>query len=287
MIKMLKVGGEVLDFSTPAVMGILNVTPDSFYDGGSYQSEAKIIGRIHQIVEEGGRIIDVGAYSSRPGAAAVSEKEEIGRLMPAVELIRKYYPHIPVSIDTFRAKVAKEVNTCMGTVIVNDISGGTMDETMFDYVSQAGIPYVMMHIQGTPETMQKNPEYADVVKEIGQFFRERIARLEAAGFRQIILDPGFGFGKTLQHNYELLDGMETYKSFGYPLLAGISRKSMIYNLLGGTPADALNGTTVLNTISLLKGADILRVHDVKEAVEAVKIVGAMRESSGKREKAVL
>lgn len=162
-----------------------------------------------------------------------------------------------------------------------------MDETMFDYVAQAGIPYVMMHIQGTPETMQKNPEYADVVKEIGQFFRERIARLEAAGFRQIILDPGFGFGKTLQHNYELLDGMETYKSFGYPLLAGISRKSMIYNLLGGTPADALNGTTVLNTVSLLKGADILRVHDVKEAVEAVKIVGAMRESSGKREKAVL
>ena len=268
-------------------MGILNVTPDSFYDGGSYQSEAKIIGRIHQIVEEGGRIIDVGAYSSRPGAAAVSEKEEIGRLMPAVELIRKYYPHIPVSIDTFRAKVAKEVNTCMGTVIVNDISGGTMDETMFDYVAQAGIPYVMMHIQGTPETMQKNPEYADVVKEIGQFFRERIARLEAAGFRQIILDPGFGFGKTLHHNYELLDRMETYKSFGYPLLAGISRKSMIYNLLGGTPADALNGTTVLNTISLLKGADILRVHDVKEAVEAVKIVGAMRESSRKREKAVL
>ena len=287
MIKMLKVGGEVLDLSTPAVMGILNVTPDSFYDGGSYQSEAKIIGRIHQIVEEGGRIIDVGAYSSRSGAAAVSEKEEIGRLMPAVELIRKYYPHIPVSIDTFRAKVAKEVNTCMGTVIVNDISGGTMDETMFDYVSQAGIPYVMMHIQGTPETMQKNPEYADVVKEVGQFFRERIARLEAAGFRQIILDPGFGFGKTLQHNYELLDGMETYKSFGYPLLAGISRKSMIYKLLGGTPADALNGTTVLNTISLLKGADILRVHDVKEAVEAVKIVGAMRESSGKQEKAVL
>ena len=287
MIKMLKVGGEVLDLSTPAVMGILNVTPDSFYDGGSYQSEAKIIGRIHQIVEEGGRIIDVGAYSSRPGAAAVSEKEEIGRLMPAVELIRKYYPHIPVSIDTFRAKVAKEVNTCMGTVIVNDISGGTMDETMFDYVSQAGIPYVMMHIQGTPETMQKNPEYAAVVKEVGQFFRERIARLEAAGFRQIILDPGFGFGKTLQHNYELLDGMETYKSFGYPLLVGISRKSMIYKLLGGTPADALNGTTVLNTISLLKGADILRVHDVKEAVEAVKIVGAMRESSGKQEKAVL
>lgn len=282
MIKMLKVGGEMLDFSVPVVMGILNVTPDSFYDGGSYQSEAGIIRRIHQIVEEGAGIIDVGAYSSRPGAAVVSEKEEIGRLMPAVELIRKYYPHIPVSIDTFRARVAKEVNTCMGPVIVNDISGGTMDGAMFDYVAQAGIPYVMMHIQGTPETMQKNPVYTDVVKEVGQFFRERIARLEAAGFRQVILDPGFGFGKTLQHNYELLNGMEVYKrQFDYPLLVGISRKSMIYKLLGGTPADALNGTTVLNTISLLKGADILRVHDVKEAVEAVKIMGAMRDSAGK------
>lgn len=281
MIKMLKIGGEVLDFSTPVVMGILNVTPDSFYDGGSYQSEAEVIGRIHRIVEEGGGIIDVGAYSSRPGAAVVSEKEEIGRLMPAVELIRKYYPHIPVSIDTFRAKVAKEVNSCMGPVIVNDISGGTMDEAMFGYVAEADIPYVMMHIQGTPETMQKNPVYTDVVKEVGQFFQERIARLEAAGFRQIILDPGFGFGKTLQHNYELLNGMEVYKQLEYPLLVGISRKSMIYKLLGGAPADALNGTTVLNTLSLLKGADILRVHDVKEAVEAVKIVEAMR-NSGKK-----
>lgn len=281
MIKMLKIGGEVLDFSTPVVMGILNVTPDSFYDGGSYQSEAEVIGRIHRIVEEGGGIIDVGAYSSRPGAAVVSEKEEIGRLMPAVELIRKYYPHIPVSIDTFRAKVAKEVNSCMGPVIVNDISGGTMDEAMFGYVAEADIPYVMMHIQGTPETMQKNPVYSDVVKEVGQFFQERIARLEAAGFRQIILDPGFGFGKTLQHNYELLNGMEAYKQLEYPLLVGISRKSMIYRLLGGAPADALNGTTVLNTLSLLKGADILRVHDVKEAVEAVKIVEAMR-NSGKK-----
>ena len=287
MIKMLNVGGEVLDFSTPVVMGILNVTPDSFYDGGSYQSEAKIIGRIHQIVEEGGGIIDVGAYSSRPGAAVVTEKEEIGRLMPAVELIRKYYPHIPVSIDTFRAQVAKEVNTCMGPVIVNDISGGTMDEAMFGYVAEAGIPYVMMHIQGTPETMQKNPVYTDVVKEVGQFFQERIARLEAAGFQQIILDPGFGFGKTLQHNYELLNGMDVYRQWEYPLLVGISRKSMIYKLLGGTPADAMNGTTVLNTISLLKGADILRVHDVKEAVEAVKIVEAMRNRTGKQEGEIL
>lgn len=283
----MRVGGEVLDFSTPVVMGILNVTPDSFYDGGSYRSETQIIGRIHQIVEEGGGIIDVGAYSSRPGAAVVSEKEEIGRLMPAVELIRKYYPHIPVSIDTFRAKVAKEVNTCMGTVIVNDISGGTMDDAMFGYVAEAEVPYVMMHIQGTPDTMQKNPVYTDVVKEVGQFFGERIARLEATDFRQIILDPGFGFGKTLQHNYELLNGLESFGRFDYPLLVGISRKSMVYRLLGGKPADALNGTTVLNTVSLLKGADILRVHDVKEAVEAVKIVEAMRNSGGKPDESVL
>lgn len=283
----MRVGGEVLDFSTPVVMGILNVTPDSFYDGGSYRSETQIIGRIHQIVEEGGGIIDVGAYSSRPGAAVVSEKEEIGRLMPAVELIRKYYPHIPVSIDTFRAKVAKEVNTCMGTVIVNDISGGTMDDAMFGYVAEAEVPYVMMHIQGTPDTMQKNPVYTDVVKEVGQFFGERIARLEATDFRQIILDPGFGFGKTLQHNYELLNGLESFGRFDYPLLVGISRKSMVYRLLGGKPADALNGTTVLNTVSLLKGADILRVHDVKEAVEAVKIVEAMRNSGSKPDESVL
>lgn len=279
----MRVGGEVLDFSTPVVMGILNVTPDSFYDGGSYRSETEIIRRIHRIVEEGAGIIDVGAYSSRPGAAEVSEKEEIGRLMPAVELIRKYYPHLPVSIDTFRAKVAKEVNTCMGTVIVNDISGGTMDKAMFGYVAEAQVPYVMMHIQGTPDTMQESPVYTDVVQEVGQFFRERIARLEAAGFRQIILDPGFGFGKTLQHNYELLNGLETYRRYDYPLLVGVSRKSMIYRLLGGTPTDALNGTTILNTISLLKGADILRVHDVKEAVEAVKIVKAMQSNGGKQE----
>lgn len=272
MRKILNVGKERLDFSVPVVMGILNVTPDSFYDGGSYQSEAKIIGRIHQIVEEGAGIIDVGAYSSRPGAAFVNEKEEIGRLMPAVELIRKYYPHVPVSIDTFRAKVAREVVTCMGAVIVNDISGGTMDRDMYAYVAETGVPYVMMHIQGTPENMQKNPDYADVVGEVGDFFKERIGLLRAAGFQNIILDPGFGFGKTLRHNYELLNGMEAYKELACPLLVGISRKSMIYKLTGGTPAEALNGTTVLNTIALMKGADILRVHDVKEAVEAVKIV---------------
>ncbi len=261
-----------LDLSTPVVMGILNVTPDSFYDGGKYTTETAVIRRIHQIVEEGAGIIDVGAYSTRPGAAFVDEQEELGRLSWAVELVRKYYPNLPVSIDTFRAGVAREIVSCLGEVIVNDISGGTLDENMFDFVAETGVPYIMMHIQGTPQTMQQNPVYEDVVREVRQFLTERIAVLNAKGFDNIILDPGFGFGKTLVHNYELMSGMDTYQDLGYPLLVGISRKTMIYKLLGGTAQDALNGTTVLNTIALLKGANILRVHDVKEAVETVRIV---------------
>lgn len=263
-----------LDLSTPVVMGILNVTPDSFYDGGKYTTETAVIRRIHQIVEEGAGIIDVGAYSTRPGAAFVDEQEELGRLSWAVELVRKYYPNLPVSIDTFRAGVAREIVSCLGEVIVNDISGGTLDENMFDFVAETGVPYIMMHIQGTPQMMQQNPVYEDVVREVRQFLTERIAVLNAKGFDNIILDPGFGFGfgKTLAHNYELMSGMDTYQDLGYPLLVGISRKTMIYKLLGGTAQDALNGTTVLNTIALLKGANILRVHDVKEAVETVRIV---------------
>ena len=261
-----------LDLSTPVVMGILNVTPDSFYDGGKYTTETAVIRRIHQIVEEGAGVIDVGAYSTRSGAAFVDEQEELGRLSWAVELVRKYYPNLPVSIDTFRAGVAREIVSCLGEVIVNDISGGTLDENMFDFVAETGVPYIMMHIQGTPQTMQQNPVYEDVVREVRQFLTERIAVLNAKGFDNIILDPGFGFGKTLAHNYELMSGMDTYQDLGYPLLVGISRKTMIYKLLGGTAQDALNGTTVLNTIALLKGANILRVHDVKEAVETVRIV---------------
>ena len=270
-MKVIKFGDRDMDFCRPLVMGILNVTPDSFYDGGKYLSEVRLIERIHRLVEEGADIIDVGAYSTRPGAAFVDEKEEIGRLSLAVELIRKYYPRALVSIDTFRAKVAEEIITCLGPVMVNDISGGTMDEGMFEYVAKAGVPYVLMHIQGTPQTMQKNPVYGDVVQEVRDFFVERIVRLNGLGFDNIVLDPGFGFGKTLEHNYKLMNGMDSYSELGYPLLVGISRKSMIYKLLGGTPDDALNGTTVLNTIALMKGAVILRVHDVKEAVEAVRI----------------
>lgn len=275
-MKTITLDNRPLPLATPLVMGILNVTPDSFYDGGKYLSESGVIGRIRQIVEEGAGIIDVGAYSSRPGAAFVDEKEELGRLAWAVELVRKYYPSMPVSIDTFRAGVAREIVGCLGEVIVNDISGGTMDDAMFDFLAESGVPYVMMHIQGTPQTMQKNPVYADVVADVRRFFTDRIARLNAAGFDNIILDPGFGFGKTLDHNYELMAGMDTYRDLGYPLLVGISRKTMIYKALGCTQHEALNGTTVLNTVSLLQGASILRVHDVKEAVEAVKLVGRLK-----------
>lgn len=274
-MKTITLNHRPLDLTSPVVMGILNVTPDSFYDGGKYLSETKVIGRIRQIVEEGAGIIDVGAYSSRPGAAFVDEKEELGRLAWAVELVRKYYPSVPVSIDTFRAGVAKEIVGCLGEVMVNDISGGTLDDGMFDFVASSGVPYIMMHIQGTPQTMQKNPVYDNVVADVRRFFTDRIARLNAAGFDNIILDPGFGFGKTLDHNYELMSGMHTYRDLGYPLLVGISRKTMIYKALGCTAHEALNGTTVLNTISLMKGASILRVHDVKEAVEAVKLVGRL------------
>lgn len=281
MMKFPEIGGKKLDLSAPLVMGILNVTPDSFYDGGAYLSEVKIIQRVGQIVEEGAAIIDVGAYSSRPGADVVDEKEEITRLAFAVELIRKYHPEAIISIDTFRAKVAEEINTCMGPVIINDISGGTMDGNMFRYVADSGVPYIMMHIQGVPQTMQRQPVYNDVVAEVEEFFAERIAQLNSRGFDNIILDPGFGFGKTLDHNYELMEGMGVLKKMGYPVLVGISRKSMIYKLLGVTPADTLSGTIALNTVSLLKGADILRVHDVKEAVETVKVVQKLK-ASGKK-----
>ena len=269
-------GDKKVSLERPVVMGILNVTPDSFYDGGKYLSEIGVIKRIDEIVEQGAGIIDVGAYSTRPGAAFVSEEEELSRLSFAVELVRKYHPEVPVSIDTFRSGVAKEINHCLGPVIVNDISGGTMDDRMFEPVAGMGVPYILMHIQGTPQDMQVNPRYDDVVREVGEFFTERIARLNALGFNNIILDQGFGFGKTVAHNYQLMDKMESFLDFGYPLLVGISRKTMIWRLLDITPKEALNGTTVLNTISLIKGAHILRVHDVREAVEAVKIVEAMR-----------
>lgn len=279
MVNYIEVGGERVSLERPVVMGILNVTPDSFYDGGCYMSELKIIERIHEIVEQGAGIIDVGAYSTRPGAEFVDEREELSRLSFAVELVRKYYPHLPVSIDTFRANVAREIRYCLGDVIVNDISGGTMDEKMFETVAEMNVPYILMHIQGTPRDMQVNPHYEDVVGEVRQFLAERIARLNALGFNKIIIDQGFGFGKTLEHNYRLMERIGDFLTLDYPMLVGISRKTMIWKLLGCTPKEALNGTTVLNTIALLKGAHILRVHDVREAVEAVKIVEELKRNS--------
>ena len=276
MQKSLEVGGEKIILDRPVVMGILNVTADSFYDGGKYTSELKLIERGHQIVEEGAAIIDVGACSTRPGATLVEEKEELSRLTYAVERIRRYFPRLPISIDTFRANVAREINHCLGAVIVNDISGGTLDPSMFETVARLDVPYVLTHIQGVPYDMQDTPCYENVVAEVREFFIERVARLRALGFDKIILDQGFGFGKSMAHNYELMNRMDSFLALSYPLLVGISRKTMIWKHLGITPDEALNGTTVLNTIALMKGASILRVHDVKEAVEAVALYSALK-----------
>ncbi len=268
----IEIDGKKIDFSNKAVMGILNVTPDSFFDGGCYNSEVALRNRIDRILGEGAMIIDVGAYSTRPGAPAVSADEELKRLDVAMELIRRYHPNAIVSIDTFRSSVASAINRCFGPVIVNDISGGTMDSEMFNFVVESGLPYIMMHIQGTPETMQNNPRYDNVTAQVKEFFQERVSLLNERGFSNLILDPGFGFGKTIEHNYKLLNEMDSLLDLGFPILAGVSRKSMIYKLLGVTPNEALNGTTAVNTIALLRGASILRVHDVKEAVEAVRLV---------------
>lgn len=261
-----------MDLGTPRVMGILNVTPDSFYEGSRKQSEAEIAQRVEQIVAEGGDIIDVGAYSSRPGAADVDEAVETARLARAMDIIRREAPQAIVSIDTFRAGVARRMVEQYGAHIINDISGGEMDADMFATVARLQVPYILMHMQGTPQTMQAQPHYDDVVMEVMRSLAERASRLHAMGVADVILDPGFGFGKTLQHNYDLLSRLDCLHELEMPLLVGVSRKSMIYNLLGGTPAEALEGTTAVNTIALLKGAHILRVHDVKAATEAVRIV---------------
>ena len=268
----INVRGKLLDLSEPKVMGILNVTPDSFFCDSRKQTEEDIRARVRQIVDEGAHIIDVGAYSSRPGADNVSVEEEMRRLRFGMKILREETADMPVSIDTFRADVAKmSIEEC-GADIINDISGGTLDANMFKTVAELKVPYILMHMKGTPQDMQANPQYDDLMAEILYYFSEKIQKLRDLGQKDIILDPGFGFAKTLDHNYTLMHHLEELKVFGLPILSGISRKSMIYKLLGTTPSDALNGTTVLNTLSLLKGASILRVHDVKECVETVKIV---------------
>lgn len=274
--KYINVNGHLMDLDYPRVMGILNVTPDSFYSDSRKQSDEEIINRTRQIIDEGGSIIDLGAYSSRPNADHISTKEEMDRLRKALKLINQNFPNAILSVDTFRADVAKMCVEEYGVAIINDIAAGMMDEHMFSTVAQLGVPYIMMHMQGTPQDMQKNPHYDNIVKEILYYFSEKVQRLRDLGAKDLILDPGFGFGKTVAHNYELMEHMEEFAIFELPILVGISRKSMIYKLLGGGPEDALNGTTVLDTVSLMKGANILRVHDVKEAVEAVKIFATLK-----------
>lgn len=280
-ISYINVNGSLLDLSTPCVMGILNVTPDSFYAGSRMQTEADIAARIEQIVEEGAGIIDIGAYSSRPNADPVSAREEMERLRAGLEVIRRVCPEAVVSVDTFRADVARMSVEEYGVAIINDISAGEMDAEMFPTVARLNVPYIMMHMQGTPQNMQQCPHYDNLFKEVFQYFARKVQQLRDRGVKDIILDPGFGFGKTLEHNYELLAHLEDFHVFELPLLVGVSRKSMIYRLLDITPQEALNGTTVLNTLCLLKGAHILRVHDVREAVEAVKMVGAMKQAGCK------
>ena len=268
--------GKLMDLSEPQVMGILNVTPDSFYAGSRAETERDITQRIHQIVNEGASIIDIGAYSSRPNAQHISAEEEMSRLRTGLELIRKHYPEAIVSVDTFRADIARMCVEEYGVAIINDISAGNMDEQMFPTIARLGVPYIIMHMKGTPQNMQENPHYDHFLKEIFYYFSEKVQKLRDLGAKDIIIDPGFGFGKTIEHNYELMNHLEEFHLFELPILVGISRKSMIYRLLGITPEEALNGTTALNTIALTKGAHILRVHDVKEAVETVRIVEKMK-----------
>ena len=269
-------GGRLLDLQTPVVMGILNATPDSFYAGSRTQTEAEIAARVHQIVDEGAGIIDVGAYSSRPGADDVPAEEEARRLRHALDIVRREAPDAIISVDTFRADVAKMCIEEGGAHIINDISGGTLDKNMFRTVARLRVPYILMHIQGEPHTMQQAPHYDNLEQEVFFFLSQRVDQLRQLGVADIILDPGFGFGKTLAHNYELMNCLEDFREFDLPLLVGISRKSMIYKLLGTTPAEALGGTIALNTIALMKGAHILRVHDVRAAVETVRIVETMK-----------
>lgn len=271
----INVNGKLIDLGQPQVMGILNVTPDSFYSGSRKQSEEDIRNRVKQIVDEGGQMIDIGAYSSRPGADDVSTEEEMARLRKGMKIVNEMAPGMPVSVDTFRADVAKMCVEELGVGIINDISGGELDKNMFATVAKLGVPYILMHMKGTPQTMQQAPHYDDLMKEILLYFAEKIQQLRDLGQKDIILDPGYGFAKTIEHNYHLLHHQEMLKVFELPLLVGISRKSMIYRLLGTSPEESLNGTSVLNTIALQKGASILRVHDVKECVEVVKIVEMM------------
>ena len=267
----LNTGGKLFTTDFPVVMGIMNSTPDSFYAGSRYSLTDNYLSTAGKMLEDGAGILDIGGYSSRPGAARISVKEEIARVIPVITAITHTFPDSCISIDTFRSEVAKAAFDA-GAKIINDISGGTMDRNMFEMAGRLKCPYILMHMKGTPETMQKETEYANLFKDICYYFSEKIEELRSYGVKDIILDPGFGFAKTTLQNFELVNRLQDFQFFGLPVLAGFSRKSMIYKTLDTTPEAALNGTTVLNTLALTKGASILRVHDVKEAVEAVKLL---------------
>ena len=260
--------GLLVDLSAPKVMGILNVTPNSFFDGGKYKNETEILSQVEKMVVDGATFIDIGAYSSKPNAEFVAEQEEIYRIVPVVDLILKHFPEAILSIDTFRGEVAK-ASIESGAAIINDIAAGNLDNNMFEIIAKYNVPYVMMHMRGNPQTMQTLTDYDDIVKEMLFYFSEKVAKARSFGINDLMIDPGFGFAKTVGQNYEVFQKMELFNMLELPLLVGVSRKSMIYKTLGTTIENALNGTTVLNTLALTKGAKILRVHDVKEAVECV------------------
>ena len=262
--------GQLIDLTTPKVMGILNITPNSFYDGGQYVKEKSILDQVEKMLMEGAAYIDLGAYSSKPNAALVSEEEEIARLLPVIKSVLKHFPDTLLSIDTFRSEVAK-VSLDLGAAMINDIAAGNFDEKMFETIAKYQVPYVMMHMKGTPQTMTLLTQYDNIVKEMLFYFSEKITTARSFGINDLVVDPGFGFAKTLEQNYEVLQHLALFQNLELPILVGVSRKSMVYKILETNAEDALNGTTVLNTIALTKGANILRVHDVKEAVEAAKL----------------
>ena len=266
-------GGRILHFRQPLIMGILNITPDSFYHGSRLMDTEDILKSVSEMISEGADILDVGAYSSRPGSDGIPAEEEMQRLETALEIIRKTHPDILISVDTFRPEIASRVVNDFNVNMINDISGGDMDTGMYDTVAGLQVPYVMMHMKGKPSDMQEHADYADVVKEIILGFSEKLGQLNKLGVNDIIIDPGFGFAKTIEHNYQILKQLEAFHIFSQPLMVGISRKSMIYQILGTPPSEALNGSTVLHTIALMKGANILRVHDVKEACETIRLFG--------------
>jgi len=269
----LNIGGRILDFKQPRIMGIMNITPDSFYQGSRLMDPEKILKRAKKMISEGADILDIGAYSSRPGSDGIPVKEEKQRLEVALEVIRQTFPDMLLSVDTFRPEIASMAVNDFNVHMINDISGGDMDTGMYDTLAGLQVPYVMMHMKGKPSDMQEHADYSDVVKEIIFGFSEKLGQLNKLGINDIIIDPGFGFAKTIQHNYQILKQLEAFHIFNQPLMVGISRKSMIYQVLDTHPSESLNGSTVLHTIALMKGANILRVHDVKEARETIKLFG--------------